>query len=188
MGVYTSLRNHFLIAMPSMADVNFYRSVIYICEHTPEGAMGIIINLPLKVELGDVLKNLSIEASSERIAHLPVLAGGPIQQDRGFVLHRPTLQKWQSSLKLNDQLSITTSKDILASIAHNDGPTDHLIALGYAGWSAGQLEIEFQENAWLCAPLSPEIIFEIPCEQRWRAAAAMLGVEIDFMTKEVGHA
>lgn len=188
MGVYTSLRNHFLIAMPSMADVNFYRSVIYVCEHTPEGAMGIIVNLPLNIELGDVLKNLSIEASSEQIVHLPVLAGGPIQQDRGFVLHRPTVQKWQSSLKLNDQLSITTSKDILASIAHNDGPKDHLIALGYAGWSAGQLEKEFEENAWLCAPLSPEIIFEIPCEQRWRAAAAMLGVEIDFMTKEVGHA
>lgn len=188
MGVYSSLRNHFLIAMPSMAEDGFYRSVIYVCEHTTEGAMGIVVNLPLKIELGDVLKNLSIQPKTEYISHLPVLAGGPVQQDRGFVLHRPSSQKWQSTLKLNTELSITTSKDILASIANNEGPEDNLIALGYAGWGAGQLEFEFKENIWLCAPPSPEIIFEIPCAQRWHAAAAMLGVDINFMTQEVGHA
>lgn len=189
MGVYTSLQNHFLIAMPSMQDPNFAHTVIYICEHSPEGAMGIIINTPLHLELGDVLDNMNIRTQDQRVLHTPVLAGGPIQQERGFVLHRPDQKDhWESSLALNTQISITTSKDILEAIADHRGPRDIIVALGYAGWESGQLEKEIAENSWLCGPADPQVLFDIPMENRWRAAGALLGVDMDCLSFEVGHA
>lgn len=189
MGVYTSLRDHFLIAMPTMADPHFAHAVIYICEHSPEGAMGLIINLPLSISLGDVLTNMDIKTDDEKIIGLPVLAGGPISQERGFVLHRPSLEeKWESSMSLTKSLSITTSKDILFALANHKGPKDVLIVLGYAGWESGQLEREIAQNSWLCGPADPQILFEVAPENRWRAAGALLGVDMDCVSTEVGHA
>lgn len=188
MGVYTSLKDHFLIAMPTMADPNFSHSVIYICEHSPEGAMGIVINVPSNIQLGDVLQNMNIETDDKMIANTPVLAGGPIQQERGFVIHRQSPDKWESSLALTQQISITTSKDILHAIANHKGPKDLIVALGYAGWEGGQLEKEIAQNTWLCGPASPQVLFDIPAENRWRAAGALLGIDMDCLSAEVGHA
>jgi putative transcriptional regulator len=188
MGVYASLRDHFLIAMPSMMDPHFVHSVIYICEHSPEGAMGLVINLPLGIRLGDVLQNMNIPSSDDKVARTPVLAGGPVQQERGFVLHRASDEKWESSLALTNQISITTSKDILISIANHKGPSDAVIALGYASWESGQLENEIAQNVWLCGPASPQVLFDIAPENRWRAAGALLGVDMDFMSNDIGHA
>lgn len=189
MGVYTSLRDHFLIAMPTMADPHFSHAVIYLCEHSPEGAMGIVVNLPLSIKLGDVLENMNIKSLDKQISTTPVLSGGPIQQERGFVLHRPSVaDKWESSLALTKNISITTSKDILLAIANYQGPQEIIVALGYAGWESGQLEREISENAWLCGPADPQILFDIPAENRWRAAGALLGVDMDAISYEVGHA
>lgn len=189
MGVYTSLKDHFLIAMPTMADPHFNHSVIYICEHSPEGAMGLIINLPLSISLGDVLSNMNIPTDDEKITHVPVLAGGPIQQERGFVLHRPvTGEKWESSMSLTQGISITTSKDILFAIANHKGPKDMIVALGYSGWEGGQLEREIAQNSWLCGPADPQVLFDVAPENRWRAAGALLGVNMDNVSTDVGHA
>lgn len=188
MGVYTSLRDHFLIAMPTMTDPQFAHSVIYICEHSPEGAMGIVINVPLNIHLGDVLQNMNIKTDDDKVSQTPVLAGGPIQQERGFVIHRGHSEKWESSLALTKNISITTSKDILMAIANHKGPKDMIIALGYAGWDSGQLEHEIAQNTWLCGPADPQVLFDIPAENRWRAAGALLGVDMDCLSTEVGHA
>lgn len=189
MGAYASLRDHFLIAMPSMTDPYFYQSVIYICEHSPEGAMGIVVNLLLNIHLGDVLQNMNITTDDPKISQAPIIAGGPVQQERGFVLHRATQEdKWESSLSLTKNLSITTSKDILFAIANHQGPKDMIIALGYASWGGGQLEKEIVENAWLCSPADPQVLFDIPPENRWRAAGALLGIDMDNLSSDVGHA
>lgn len=189
MGAYASLKDHFLIAMPSMADPRFIHSVVYVCEHSPDGAMGLVINLPLNISLGDILSNMNITTEDESINQLPVLAGGPIQQERGFVLHRPFAgQKWESSLSLTQQISVTTSKDILFAIANHKGPKDVIIALGYASWEAGQLEQEISQNTWLCGPASPQVLFDVAPENRWRAAGALLGIDMDYMSADVGHA
>ncbi len=188
MSVYTSLRDHFLIAMPTMADPHFSHSVIYICEHSPEGAMGIVVNMPLSIHLGDVLQNMNIKSEDNKLSETPVLAGGPIQQERGFVIHRGGNEKWESSLALTKSISITTSKDILFAIANHKGPRDMIIALGYAGWESGQLEREIAQNTWLCGPADPQVLFDIAPENRWRAAGALLGVDMDCLSTEVGHA
>ncbi len=189
MSVYTSLQDHFLIAMPAMGDPSFSKSVIYICEHSPDGAMGIIVNTPLSLELGDVFSNMSITTTNEKMVHTPVLAGGPLQQERGFVIH-PTNKSdhWESSLALNKSLGITTSKDILEAIAHDCGPKQIIIALGYSAWESGQLEKEIAQNSWLCGPANPKVLFDIPPENRWRAAGALLGVDMDCLSFDVGHA
>lgn len=189
MGVYTSLRDHFLIAMPNMNDPHFTHSVIYICEHSPDGAMGIIVNLPLGIRLGDMLNNMNIHTRDEKVVHTPVLAGGPVQQERGFVLHRTqSTDKWESSLALTKNISITTSKDILLAIANQQGPKDIIIALGYASWESGQLEREIGQNTWLCGPADPQVLFDVPAENRWRTAGALLGIDMDCVSYEVGHA
>jgi putative transcriptional regulator len=189
MGVYTSLKDHFLIAMPTMNDPHFMHSVIYICEHSPEGAMGIIVNLPLGIRLGDVLTNMNIQTQDEKVVRTPVLAGGPIQQERGFVLHRTqSTDKWESSLALTKNISITTSRDILLAIANQQGPKDIIIALGYAGWESGQLEREIGQNTWLCSPADPQVLFDVPAENRWRTAGALMGIDMDCVSYEVGHA
>lgn len=181
------LTDHFLIAMPQLDDPNFFHSVSYICQHDAEGAMGVIINQPLDMKLGDVLEQLEINNNDETLTQQPVYFGGPIQQDRGFILHSPS-KNWQGTLFISDDIAMTTSSDILKDIANHDGPKDTLVALGYAGWGAGQLEDELAQNAWLSVPASAEIIFETPIENRWHAAASLLGVDLQLMSDDIGHA
>jgi putative transcriptional regulator len=173
--------------MPGMQDPNFSRTVTYICEHSAEGSMGIVINRPMSLQLGDMLEQLDIPLLHPAAGKWPVYIGGPVQTDRGFVLHTGG-GNWDSSLPITEQVNVTTSKDILQAIAQGDGPEHHLVALGYAGWTAGQLEEEISANAWLSGPASAEIIFQLPAEQRWQAAAGLLGVDLNLLSGEAGHA
>lgn len=182
-----SLTNQFLIAMPTLADPNFHGTVTFICEHNDQGAMGIIINRPLDLSLGEVLSHMRLEPKEAAIARRPVYMGGPVQTDRGFVLHNP-VGEWDSMLRISNELGITTSKDILEDIAAGRGPLHTLVALGYAGWGAGQLEQELADNAWLCGPADNRIIFDTPWEDRWAAAAALMGVDINQISDQIGHA
>lgn len=181
------LRNHFLIAMPTLADPNFSHTVTYICEHNEEGAMGIVINRPMGIPLAEVLQQMEIEPSNKLDTSVPVNEGGPVQPEHGFVIHTP-VGAWESSLQLSDHIALTTSRDILAAIGHAEGPARYLIALGYAGWGPGQLEEELAENAWLSGPASMEILFDLPLEERWEAAARLLGIDLNLLSGDVGHA
>lgn len=181
------LANQFLIAMPGLEDPNFFHSVTYICEHNEEGALGLVINRPLQMQLGDILQHIKLEHIEPEAKQLPVHLGGPVQQDRGFVLHEP-LGDWDATLKVTERIGITSSIDILEAIAINRGPERSLIALGYAGWGAGQLEREMAENAWLSGPADPDILFSTPDAERWKAAAASLGIDLDLLSGEAGHA
>ncbi|MDH5433920.1 MAG: YqgE/AlgH family protein [Gammaproteobacteria bacterium] len=183
---FPSLKNQFLIAMPSLNDGSFTRSVMLMCEHNEDGAMGIVINQPLNFSTPELLEHLSIPC--KRIPNNnPVLAGGPVQVDRGFVIHRAN-QLWQSSLNLEQNISVTTSSDILHAIAKEELDNDTFIALGYAGWDAGQLEREMLENSWITAPIDPEIIFSTPVEQRWQKAIQSLGIDVSLLSSGAGHA
>ena len=181
------LTNHFLIAMPALADPNFFRTVTYICEHNDDGAMGIVINRPLDIRLGEIFRHVHIEGGDAAIADEPVCMGGPVQYERIFILHQPLLQ-WESTLPITDTLGLSTSRDILTAIAHREFPGQALVALGYAGWGPGQLEEELAQNAWLNGQADPRILFTTPYEKRWSAAAALLGVNIGNLSGEVGHA
>jgi putative transcriptional regulator len=182
-----SLRDHFLLAMPTLSEGIFSHSITYICEHGESGAMGIVINQPLDLSLGEIFEHLQID-SPEGFSHEAVMAGGPVQIDHGFVLHRGCDAVWEASLKVTDEINLTTSRDILRAIACGNGPEDHLIALGYAGWSAGQLEQELAENSWLTLPADGDIIFTTPVDQRVAAAAARLGIDMNLISGEAGHA
>jgi putative transcriptional regulator len=181
------LTNQFLIAMPGLEDPNFFHSVTYICEHNDQGALGLVINRPLDMQLGEILQHIKLQHSEPEARQIQVHLGGPVQQDRGFVLHEP-LGEWEATLKVTDRIGITSSIDILQAIAKNEGPERSLITLGYAGWGAGQLEQEMAENAWLSGPADPDILFNSPDEERWKAAAASLGVDLDLLSGEAGHA
>jgi putative transcriptional regulator len=187
MGDVTYLTGHLLIAMPAMTDPNFVRTVTYICEHNDEGALGIVINRPLQMELGDVFQQLALEPIDTGLSKQPVLRGGPVQTERGFVLHEPS-PPWDSTVEVSDTVHLTTSHDILAAIARGTGPRRALMALGYAGWGAGQLELEMGANAWLSVPASPAIVFDTPFEARWAAAAGLLGINLATISSEAGHA
>ena len=187
MGDVTYLTGHLLIAMPAMADPNFVRTVTYICEHTDQGALGIVINRPLQMDLGEVFQQLSLEAADAGVSSQPVLRGGPVQTERGFVLHEPS-RKWDSTVEVSESIHLTTSQDILSALAQGTGPRRALMALGYAGWGAGQLENEMGANAWLSVPASATIIFDTPYEARWAAAAALLGINLATLSSEAGHA
>lgn len=180
------LTNHFLLAMPALTDPHFHQSVTYICEHTDKGAMGIIVNRPADLILGDIFKQMDIEARPEA-AEQPVLYGGPVLQNRGFVLHTPA-GGWESTLQVSDRVAVTTSRDILVAMAEGKGPEQALVALGYAGWGAGQLEAELRDNAWLAAPADLEIMFATPLEKRWAQAARLLGVDPAMLSGDAGHA
>ncbi|MDE2088806.1 MAG: YqgE/AlgH family protein [Gammaproteobacteria bacterium] len=181
------LTNHFLIAMPGLADPNFYHTVTYICEHNANGALGIVINRQMNIRLGELLSHMNLEAGSNEIANQPVYLGGPVQPEHGFVLHHP-VGEWDATLKVSDTLGVTTSRDILSAIAHGTGPQKTLVALGYAGWGAGQLEHEMAANAWLSGPADEHVLFETPDERRWEAAASLLGVDLNRLSDEAGHA
>ena len=171
-----------------MSDPNFAQSITYVCEHDDDGAMGIVVNRPMDLTVGDMFSHLNINQYDHQFDLTPVMCGGPVQMERGFVIHREQDTNWDSSRQLDDDIWVTSSRDILTAIANNEGPKDALIALGYAGWSAGQLDEEIIQNAWLSVPADPDIIFSIPCEQRWYAAAKLLGVDISLLSSQVGHA
>lgn len=181
------LRNHFLLAMPTLNDANFARTVTFVCEHSQEGAMGIIINRPLNITLEEVLRRMDAENCAREVGMTPVFLGGPVQQDRGFILHRP-LGQWGATLAVDDEFGITTSCDILEAISQGQGPNQILLALGYAGWGPNQLEQELADNAWLSTPADSRIVFDTPYEQRWEAAAALAGVDLSRLSGEIGHA
>ena len=184
---FTSLTNQFLIAMPALHDPNFYHSVTYICEHNEEGAMGIVINHPTDLHLGDVLDQMDIPIGSPAAATQTLFLGGPVQTERGFVIHQPA-GEWDSSLLVSQDIAITTSRDILSAIADGNGPDRVLVALGYAGWGPGQLEQEIAENSWLNCPMDNAILFEKPTEKRWKAAASLMGVDLNLLSNDIGHA
>ena len=183
----TSLTNHFLIAMPGLEDPNFSRTVTYICEHNEQGAMGIIINRPMEIRLGEVLDQLDIDIQDRAANDQIVYLGGPIQTDRGFVLHAGAAT-FDSTLKVTSEIHVTTSRDILEAMAIGNGPTHSLVALGYAGWSSGQLEQELSSNSWLSGPADIATLFTVPAPERWQAAAQLLGVDMNLMIGEAGHA
>jgi len=182
-----SLSNHFLIAMPTLEDPNFHHTTTYICEHDENGALGVVINRPLDIQLGEILMHMDIHTDNIEIASQPVYMGGPVQNDRGFVLHEPP-GNWEATLKVTDEIGITSSRDILAAIAAGRGPRNALVTLGYAGWGAGQLEQELASNTWLSGPASADIVFRSPPERRWLAAAELIGVDLHLLTSEPGHA
>jgi len=183
-----NLANHFLIAMPSMEDPFFSRSLTYICEHNEEGAMGLVVNQPTNMTLKELLEQADKDAEvDDEKGQQIVLAGGPVSQERGFILHSPQ-PGWSSSLNLTSEIMVTTSKDILGSLGNHRGPEQAIITLGYAGWSAGQLEREIQENSWLTIEADPKILFDTPIHQRWQLAVSSLGIDVWQIAPEVGHA
>jgi putative transcriptional regulator len=181
------LTDHFLIAMPGLMDENFNQAVTYICEHNENGTFGIIINRQSAVTLDEVMHQMKIPYHPDKAVVTPIFNGGPVQANRGFILHRPT-GSWDSSLIINDSVALTTSRDILEAIAGNKGPQDTIIALGYAGWAPGQLEQEMAANAWLSCPAEQQIIFETPLEDRWQAAASLIGIDLQLISSDPGHA
>ncbi len=182
-----NLTGHFLIAMPSLNDSFFNRAVTYICEHDESGSFGVIINQETNINLKQVIKEMKIESGDNYNEDQPVFIGGPVDQGRGFILHRPT-GSWSSSLMVKNDVALTTSKDILQAIANNEGPEDCIVALGYAGWAAGQLEQEMASNTWLSCPADEQIIFNTPVEKRWKAAAKLIGVDLSLLSNDAGHA
>ncbi|QXI28196.1 YqgE/AlgH family protein [Pseudomonas vanderleydeniana] len=183
----TYLKHHFLIAMPHMADPNFAQTVTYIVEHSANGAMGLVINRPQSLNLADILEQLRPDIDPPGLCqHVPIYSGGPVQTDRGFVLH-PIGKTYQATVEL-EGLALSTSQDVLFAIADGVGPERSLIALGYAGWEAGQLEAELADNAWLTCPFSPEILFNTDSDDRLAAAAAHLGINLSLLTSQAGHA
>lgn len=182
-----SLTGQFLIAMPAMTDPNFEQTVSFICQHNEDGAMGIVINRTMDLTLGDVFQQMEIEADGCRQAGQPVHYGGPVQTERGFVLHDQP-GDWDSTVAIDERIGLTTSRDILEAIGRNEGPTRALLALGYAGWGSGQLEHEITQNAWLSGPADIDLMFSTPVEQRWNRAAGLLGIDLSLLSREAGHA
>lgn len=186
------LANHFLIAMPGMGDPNFARTVTFLFEHSAQGAMGIIINRPTRMQLAEVFLQLKLPSNRGDVEKQWVLQGGPVQTEQGFVIHRsdatPNGGNWEYSVQVSDRIQITTSRDILAAMARGEGPPNALVALGYAGWGAGQLEQELQANAWLTAEVDERVLFELPYEDRWNAAVRLLGIDAARLGPDAGHA
>ncbi len=180
------LNNQFLIAMPSLMDPIFHHTVTLLCQHTKEGALGIVINRPSDMKLGEIFKQMNIPYTSEVASETSVYSGGPVQQDRGFVVHT-TCGSWDMTMPVSDAISLTTSRDVIEAIATGEGPEQYLIALGYAGWGEGQLEKEILSNSWLNTPFAKQILFDTPVSQRWNAAANQIGININQLTTPAGH-
>jgi putative transcriptional regulator len=181
------LTNHFLIAMPNMVDPYFAKSLTFICEHNDQGALGVVVNRPIEMTLGTLFERLSLPLSSNRLGSEPVYFGGPVQTDRGFVLHQP-IGQWQSTLAVRNSVGLTTSKDVLEAVGQGGGPSKILVTLGYSGWAAGQLENEIKQNAWLTVEAKDAIIFDTPAEERLPAAMQLLGIDFAKLSEEAGHA
>ncbi len=183
----STLSNQLLIAMPNLHDPNFEHGVAIICQHGEDGAMGIMVNRLSDYRLGDVLAQMSLRSDLPDVVDAPVLVGGPVQPERGFVLHTPH-GAWDSSFRISDSISVTTSRDILEAIAAGNGPQHAIVALGYSGWSPGQIEHELRENAWLTAPVDLAILFTTPLDERWQAAATLVGVNLEWISPYAGNA
>jgi putative transcriptional regulator len=181
------LEKQILIAMPGMVDRNFAGSLTLLCQHNDEGAIGITINRLSDFSLGEIFAQLNIDCSNDDIRKLPVLEGGPVAPDRGFVLHTPQ-EGFESSLPVSSEIMVTTSRDVLAAIASGSGPNKYIVALGYAGWGGGQLEGELRENAWLSVEADSDIVFDMPLPKRFENALGKLGIQIDRLHSEGGHA
>jgi putative transcriptional regulator len=182
-----TLAGQFLIAMPALTDPNFCRGVAIVCQHGEDGAIGLMVNRLSEFSLGDVLEQMKLPCEDPDVADMPVLLGGPVQPERGFVLHTGE-GHWESSYRINKDWSVTTSRDILVAMAAGEGPSRAVVALGYAGWDAGQLEHELMDNAWLTAEADARIVFEAPVEERWIDAAGLVGVDPTQLTGYAGHA
>lgn len=182
-----SFSNQLLVALPTLTDPLFARTVALLCQHGEEGAMGVVVNRPSDYALGEVLRQMGIDCEDPALLEQRVLAGGPVHPERGFVIHDGT-RGWDSSLAIADGLYVTTSRDILEAIASGEGPDHATVALGCAGWGGGQLEQELAENSWLTAPVQPGILYSLPLEQRWQAAAGGIGVDLMRLAGQVGHA
>ena len=181
-----SLRDHFLIAMPGLNDSSFAHTVTYICEHSDKGAMGVVINAATPMLLKEIFSQMDLEDRSDQGDQI-VMSGGPVQPERGFVLHSNEA-KWQSTLEISPDVSLTASRDIITALAEGRGPKQCLIALGYAGWGEGQLEAEIAANSWLTVPADKNIIFNTPFEERWASAALALGIDVNLISSTAGHA
>lgn len=173
--------------MPSMVDPYFAKSLTYVCEHNEQGALGVVVNRPIDMTLQALFERLSMKLAHGELSDAPIYFGGPVQTDRGFVLHEPT-GNWQSTLKVRDAIGLTTSKDILEAVGRGEGPQKLLVTLGYAGWSAGQLEHELTQNAWLTVEAKDAILFDVPAEERLPAAMELLGVDYARLADSAGHA
>lgn len=182
-----NLTDHFLIAMPNMVDPHFSRTLTYVCEHNDQGALGLVVNRPLDMTLSALLAQVDVAHAAPMLQKVPVHFGGPVQVDRGFVLHQP-VGEWQSTLAVNGQIGLTTSRDVLVAVGNGEGPSKLLVTLGYAGWAPGQLENELAQNAWLTVQAAPEVIFDLPCEERLPAAMQLLGIDFARLSEQVGHA
>ncbi len=187
MGNASNLINNFLIAMPNLADPNFSQTVTYMCDHNEEGAMGLVVNRPLEIDFSELLEHLDMTDTRKHPGYVPIYQGGPVQTERGFVLHEG-LGNWEATLAVTATIGVTMSQDIIEAIAHGKGPCRYLVMLGYAGWGNGQLETELASNAWLNGPADAEILFDTPIEQRWTAAASHLGIELNNLSSDIGHA
>jgi putative transcriptional regulator len=182
-----NLTHHFLIAMPAMVDPNFARTLTYICEHNDQGALGVVINRPLDMNLNALFERIDVPLTASGFGGMPVYYGGPVQTDRGFVLHRPA-GEWQATLAISGDIGLTSSRDILQSVGTTGQPQEIIVSLGYAGWAAGQLEWEMAQNAWLSVPADPRVIFDMPADQRLAAAMHLLGVDFASLSDVAGHA
>ena len=183
------LTNHFLVSMPQLEDDNFCRTVTLICQHDENGALGVVINRLTEHTLGDIYQQLEIVATDPAACAMPVFEGGPVHQEFGLVIHsHEPNQSWQSTIRVGDRLALTSSRDILEAIALGNGPDQCLMSLGYAGWGPGQLEQEILRNAWFSTPVELSILFDTGVEQKWQRAASLIGIDLNRVTSQVGHA
>ncbi len=182
-----NLTDNFLIAMPALEDPYFSNALVYICEHNENGALGIIVNRPIDMDLAGLFEKIDIKLEQPSLARLPVYFGGPVQLDRGFVLHRP-VGHWQSTLAITGEIGLTSSRDVLAAVAKDGLPDEIIVSLGYAGWDAGQLEDELAQNSWLTVPARAGILFDLPPEERLPAAMQKLGISFSQLSDIAGHA
>jgi putative transcriptional regulator len=187
MDAVPTLANQLLIALPGLDDPNFSRSVTLVCQHDGDGAMGVVVNRASEYTLGEVFRQMGIESGDSDLCARPVVAGGPVHPERGFVLHDGDRQ-WDSTLAIADGLYVTTSRDVLEAMARGEGPRSATVALGCAGWGAGQLEHELVDNSWLTVPADEELLFRLPLDARWQAAAGRIGVDMARMADYSGHA
>jgi putative transcriptional regulator len=188
-----NLTNQFLIAMPGMSSGTFAGTVVYLCEHSDKGALGLVINKPIDITLKSLFEKVELSLDRDDLAELPVYFGGPVQTERGFVLHEPLSNEsgdspYNSSLRIAGGLEMTTSKDVLEAISNGAGPKKVLVTLGYSGWAAGQLEDEISRNGWITVEAEPEIIFDTPVAQRYDKALSLLGIDAGMLSSDAGHA
>ncbi len=190
-GPRIDLTNQFLIAMPGMADETFAGTVVYLCEHNDKGALGLVINKPIDIKLRRLFEKVELSLDREELAEQPVFFGGPVQTERGFVLHEKLGEAgahYNSTLSVPGGLEMTTSKDVLEALSEGSGPRRVLVTLGYSGWQAGQLEDELGRNGWLTVGADPKVIFDTPIEQRYDTALSLLGIDPHMLSQEAGHA